>query len=251
MSITDDEVRARVAKVKVWYHKIELRRGISTPGINDPTDTMKHLELPADCRGMRALDLGARDGFFSFEMERRGAQVVAIDYAPKHVTGFATAAEILGSKVEYRQANIYDLTPDAVGKFDVVLFLGLLYHLPDPMQAINLVRALCTGRLCMETHAIDNCLMMPDGKMSTLKDVAPVLANIPLMQFYPGTSLSGDHTNYWGPNLKCLTGMLEECRFKVRSSAITATRAIVNCDVVEDDEKEKMLKLARGLRTEA
>jgi tRNA (mo5U34)-methyltransferase len=251
MGSSQSEIQARVDAVRFWYHKIPLGFGIVTPGVNDPSQTLQHLDLPEDCRGMRVLDLGARDGYFSFEMERRGAAVVAVDYAPADRTGFATAADVLGSKVEYRQANIYDLDPARHGTYDIVLFLGLLYHLPDPLRAIEIVRSLCTGRLCLETHAIDNGLLMKDGTTKPLAELSPLLSDVPLMQFYPGKTLSGDPTNYWGPNLSCLVGMLEECRFRVLSHVLTADRAIVNAQVAEDPERDYLLKLARGLRPTA
>jgi tRNA (mo5U34)-methyltransferase len=251
MNLSDEAIRARINSVRVWYHKIPLSSSIVTPGINDPGQTLRHLDLPTDCRGMRVLDLGARDGYFSFELERRGAAVVAVDYVPASETGFATVADILGSKVEYRQANIYDIDPAKYGRYDLVLFLGLLYHLPDPLRAIEIVRSLCTGRLCLETHAIDNGILLADGSRKPLAEFSPLLAGVPLMQFYPGKTLSGDPTNYWGPNLSCLVGMLEECRFRVRSHVLTTDRAIVNAEVVEDSEREYLLNLARGLRPKA
>jgi tRNA (mo5U34)-methyltransferase len=251
MNLSDEAIRARINSVRVWYHKIPLSPGVVTPGINDPGQTLLHLDLPEDCRGMRVLDLGARDGYFSFELERRGASVVAVDYVPADETGFATVADILGSKVEYRRANVYDLDPAEHGTYDLVLFLGLLYHLPDPLRAIEIVRSLCTGRLCLETHSIDNGLLLADGTTRPLEELSPLLRGVPLMRFYPGKTLSGDPTNYWGPNLSCLVGMLEECRFRVRSHALTADRAIVNAEVVEDREREYLLNLARGLRPKA
>ena len=76
-ALSDEQVRERIAAVPHWYHQIEVRPGIVTPGINDSAGTLAQLDLPQDCTGLRALDIGARDGFFSFELERRGAQVVA------------------------------------------------------------------------------------------------------------------------------------------------------------------------------
>lgn len=251
MATSDAEVRAKVDSVRVWYHRIPLRPEIVTPGINDPAQTLRHLDIPDDCRGLRVLDLGARDGYFSFELERRGAEVVAVDYVPADQTGFATVAEILGSQVRYQQANIYSLDPAAIGTFDIVLFLGLLYHLPDPLRAIEIVRSLCHGQLCLETHSIDKGVLLPNGTKKALQELSPLLLDVPLMQFYPGRTLSGDPTNYWGPNLSCLVGMLEECRFRVKSHTLTADRAIVNAEAVEDREREYLLKLARGLRDRA
>ena len=90
-------------------------------------------------QGMRALDIGCSDGYFSFEMERRGADVVATDFVPETYTGFATARRILGSAVDYRMDNVYNLSPEAYGFFDVVLFMGVLYHLRHPLLALDLL----------------------------------------------------------------------------------------------------------------
>lgn len=249
--MSDADIRAKVDAVRVWYHRIPLRPGVVTPGINDPAQTLRHLDIPEDCRGLRVLDLGARDGYFSFELERRGADVLAVDYVPADQTGFAVVAEVLGSGVRYLQANVYSLDPAAIGTFDVVLFLGLLYHLPDPVRALEIVRSLCDGILCLETHSIDNGVLLPDGTTKPLADLSAALVDVPLMQFYPGRTLSGDPTNYWGPNLSCLVGMLEECRFRVKSHTLTADRAVVNAEAVEDREREYLLNLARGLRDRA
>jgi tRNA (mo5U34)-methyltransferase len=195
------------------------------------------------------LDLGTRDGYFAFELERRGATVVAVDYLSREETGFAVVADLLGSKVEYLHENLYNLTPRKVGTFDVVLFLGLLYHLPDPIQALKVVRELCRNRLCLETHAIDNGFLLPDGKLVPLREVSPLLADVPLMQFFPGRSLYNDPTNYWGPNLKCLEEMLRECKFAVVSHELYGGRAVVNCQGTEDADLDHHHQIARGLNS--
>src|SRR5512145_1989374 len=95
-------VRALVAGHRAWYHQIELAPGLVTPGTHASAAALAVLDrlgLPADASGRRVLDLGCRDGFFTFEMERRGAEVVAVDYADPDVTGFSIAARILGSRV--------------------------------------------------------------------------------------------------------------------------------------------------------
>jgi len=119
-------IRARIATVPVWYHQIDLGGGIITPGFNRSAEVLEWMDIPADCRGLRVLDVGARDGFFAFEFERRGAEVVAVDYLPRNETGFDVAAELLGSRVSYIEDNVYYLTPERYGTFDIVLFLGLL-----------------------------------------------------------------------------------------------------------------------------
>src|SRR5262249_9326236 len=160
-----------VRAVPNWYHRITLRPGIVTPGGSDSVENLRRLQLPADCRGARDLDLGARDGFFSFELERRGAEGVAVDYLPAALTGFRVAADALGSRVQYVHANLYDLPGIGLGQFDIVLFLGLFYHLPDPLLALSVIRSHCRGLLFLESHVVE------DG------------TDVPLMRFYPGRSL--------------------------------------------------------------
>jgi tRNA (mo5U34)-methyltransferase len=134
----DDRVRAEIAGVN-WYHRIDLGGGIVTPGVDQTESRLRPLRIPQDLSGKTVLDIGAWDGFFSFEAERRGAKrVLATDsyswggggWGTKD--GFETARRILGSAVEELQIDVMDLSPDRVGTFDVVLFIGVLYHLRHP-----------------------------------------------------------------------------------------------------------------------
>ena len=134
------DLRALVDGHPDWYHQIELAPGLVTPGAHTSGDALKVLNglgLPADAHGLRVLDIGCRDGFFAFELERRGADVHGLDYADPEVTGFGIASRVLGSRVSYSVANVYDLDPDRFGTFDLVLFLGVLYHLRNPMLALD------------------------------------------------------------------------------------------------------------------
>src|SRR4051812_30744538 len=108
MSLDRKVIQARIDSVPRWYHRIEVAPGVVTPGVTDSQTYLRFLDLPADCSGWRVLDLGTRDGFYAFEFERRGADVIAIDYVPKERSGFSVAAELLKSRVEYVQANLYD-----------------------------------------------------------------------------------------------------------------------------------------------
>jgi tRNA (mo5U34)-methyltransferase len=245
-SPTDADARAMVAAYTRWYHRIEVRPGLVTPGINDSPQNLRMLELPADCSGLRVLDLGVRDGFFSFELERRGADVLAVDYMPAERTGFPIAAQLLGSRVVFRQANLYNLTPAEIGTFDLVLFLGLLYHLPDPIRAIRIVRSLCRGRMYLETLVIDEAVLMPDGSKTPLAQLDGRLAAIPLMQFFPGASCDGDPTNYWGPNVRCVEAMLGEAEFRVERVARVPQRALFQCAIVSDPKSAYYLSAADG-----
>ena len=245
-NLSDEELQQRIASVPHWYHQIEVRPGLVTPGINNTAQVLPLLALPADCSGLRVLDIGARDGYFSFEAERRGADVIAVDYLSDTTTGFRVAAGMLGSRVEFRQENIYDLHPKLIGTFDIVLCLGLLYHLPDPMQALGILRRLCRDLLCLETYVIDNELRMPDGSFVPMAEVAPVLTSLPLMQFYAGDSLNGDPTNYWGQNIECLKQMLAESNFTVQDQVLNHNRVVMNCRISADPRLEYLNRMARG-----
>jgi tRNA (mo5U34)-methyltransferase len=233
MIVTDDEVRARIATVPRWYHPIEVRPGIVTPGTNDARTILELLELPADCRGMRALDLGTRDGFFAFELERRGAEVTAIDYVAATESGFAVAAGLLGSRVTYLQRNIYELDAAELGTFDIVLFLGLLYHLTDPLGALRIVRNLTRQRMYLETLVLDF-----GGEMDAL----------PLMRFFAGSSWAGDPTNYWGPNVRCVEEMLGETEFAARRVARIGDRGVFACEAIASPDAAYYMKIATGRR---
>lgn len=246
--LDDDEVRRRIAAVPNWYHPITFRPGLTTPAVTAADLTLACLDLPADCRGLRALDIGARDGYFTFELERRGATVVALDYFADTETGFRTAADLLGSPAEFVHANVYDITTERFGHFDIVLCLGVLYHLPDPLEALHRIRAVSRGRLCLESYVIDDALPLADGATQPLAALSPLLADVPLMRFFPGRSLNDDATNYWGPNLACLEALLTEALFTPTSRHQLGQRGVVNAVVAEDEETASFNEMARGLR---
>jgi tRNA (mo5U34)-methyltransferase len=234
MDITDDEVRARIAAVRRWYHPIEVRPGITTPGVNEGAGTvLGMLDLPTDCRGMRALDLGTRDGFFAFELERRGAEVVAVDYVAMADSGFAVAAELLGSRVTYLHRNLYELAAAELGTFDIVLFLGLLYHLPDPLRGLRIVRNFTRRRMYLET------LVLGFG---------PETDELPLMRFFDGASWAGDPTNYWGPNIRCVEKMLGESEFAAQQVIPFGDRCLFACEAISSPDAARYMQIATAPR---
>ena len=178
--MTATDLRQRVAAHR-WYHSIDLGNGLVTPGIDDTPVRLARLALPGSLAGQTVLDIGAWDGFFSFECERRGAaRVVAADYYSWHGTGwgakagFELAREALGSRVEDIDVDVMDISPDRLGTFDVVLFLGVLYHLRHPLLAIEKIAAVTRGTLILET-VVD---LVGLGR--------------PAMAFYPGRELNAD-----------------------------------------------------------
>ncbi len=185
-----------------WFHRIDLGDGVVTPGLDDTPAKLRRLKLPETLGGASVLDLGAWDGFFSFEAERRGAaRVVAVDsycwsgdgWGTKR--GFELARRVLGSKVEDREMEVMALSPEIIGTFDVVFFLGVLYHLRHPLLALEKVAAVTKSLLVLET-AVDllGC-------------------RTPAMAFYRDRELNGDPTNWWAPNVIGLCEMLRAAGF--------------------------------------
>lgn len=142
-----------------WFHSFRLPDGNTVAGaLSLPQLEMRFelLGLPNDLNGKRALDIGAWDGWFSFEMERRGADVVAIDNTER--TNFLYARRMLDSKVEYKILDILHDTDrlSDLGQFDIVLFLGVLYHVKHPLLALERVCA-----LTRETAIVDSYVLCP------------------------------------------------------------------------------------------
>ena len=200
MAANTSPLAQQVAAHSGWFHRIDIGDGIVTPGIDDSPEKLKHFQLPQRMDGLTVLDIGAWDGFFSFECERRGAKrVVAADwYCWQGVgkQGFEIARAALRSKVEDVELKVEDLTPQALGTFDIVLFLGVLYHAEDPMHYLRIVRSICKGRAFIET--VVDALDYPR----------------PAMVFYPGKSLNNDPSNFWGPNRLAVEAMLGEVGFR-------------------------------------
>lgn len=150
-------------RARDWYHTMELMPGVSTAGMFDLRGYVAHYGLPERMDGMRALDVGTWDGFWAFEMERRGADVVALDLDDEHQLdvpprrrigqphsglrgeGFRIAKAVLDSKVQRIDCSIYNATPDELGTFDLVLCGSVLIHLRDQLLALERIAALCRG----------------------------------------------------------------------------------------------------------
>jgi len=225
MSTTDKEALLARAEAYSWFHRIRLYDDYETPGADDTPHKLRHLDalgLPADMTGKRVLDIGAWDGFFAFECERRGAaEVVALDHVSAEATGFGIARDALGSAVTWREMNLYHMTPDVVGRFDIVLCLGVIYHLRHILLGLDRVRGVMNegADLFVETAAIDNHAWLNDGVFGPLGPACPVANATPLIQFYPGKELGGDPTNFFVPNHAGMRALLEATEFEVLNSA--------------------------------
>jgi tRNA (mo5U34)-methyltransferase len=164
---------------------------------------LKFLQIPADLRGKTVLDIGAWDGFFSFECERRGAKrVLAIDtfaWDNYGKDGFLLAHEMLNSKVEHQRCAAEEIDAGTLGTFDLVLFLGVFYHLRSPISVLERLRGVTAGTLICETHAL----------------VPAVHEKYPLVSFFPGDGLeAGLPYEFCSlPTLEALKQMLRAAGF--------------------------------------
>jgi tRNA (mo5U34)-methyltransferase len=164
-----ESARRRIAELD-WWHTIEVAPGVVTAGGWDLRGTADAMPWPGPLDGLRCLDIGTMDGFWAFELERRGAgEVVATDVLdparfdrparnwdrplgsrPRpSEQNFALAAELLGSKLELRDLSVYDLDPAEHGEFDVVVMGYVLQMLRDPLRALEAIRSVCRGHLLL------------------------------------------------------------------------------------------------------
>ena len=204
---------------RTWYHTIDLPDGSATPGYFDTRSIPASIDWPSALRGGRCLDVGTFDGFWAFEMERRGAsEVIALDvddpraldwtfderargpalvveWGAQRGPGFAELAEKLGSSVKRVNRSVYDLDPSNDGRFDVVFCGALLLHLRDPVRALEAIRDVCRGALVL-VETIDPLIDL-------------VATRVPAARFHP------DWDQWWRVNSAGLVEMVQTAGFKV------------------------------------
>jgi tRNA (mo5U34)-methyltransferase len=202
---TADLVKHQVESEHYWFQKIELYPGYFTPGWSDPrVEKLPHYGLPEDLTGLRVLDIGCAEGFFSFEAERRGArEVIGIDSFPDSIRRFNIVKLARQSNANAFLMNVYDLEPKRLGTFDLVLFYGVFYHLKHPQYALERIRSVCTGDLLFQTHMYEE----------------PAVKGTPWARFYPHGYTQGDKretwdvTVFWLFNSACCVAMLDHVGF--------------------------------------
>lgn len=203
-----------------WWHSFDLPDGTRIEGVCSVEGLRERIEvhsIPEDLRGARVLDIGAWDGWYSFEMERRGAKVVAIDCWDNPLFHQVSAA--LKSCVEYRQMDVYDLSPQALGRFDIVLFMGVFYHLKHPLLALERVCSVTTGMA-----VVDSFVLREEHRPGRMVET------LPLMEFYEAEEFGGQSDNWCAPNLSGLMAMCRTAGFaRVEHRATLPYSACVSC----------------------
>jgi tRNA (mo5U34)-methyltransferase len=187
---------------KGWYHSFELPGGTRIEGYVQ-IDTLRQryarFPIPANLTGKRVLDIGAWDGWFSFEAEMHGAEVTAIDCV--EIANFLEIQKKLASRVSYRILDFYELPEAGLGAFDFVFCLGILYHLKHPLLALEIVCALTTDTAVVESFVID---------ASTWREHQD---EVPTMEFYETDELGNQLDNWIGPSVSCLMAMCRAAGF--------------------------------------
>lgn len=218
---TKEQILEGVNAFPFWYHRIELPFGITTPGWAPIAPQV--YRIPEDLSGKRVLDIGAWDGYWTFEALKRGArEVVAIDDFSdfldrlkkddrKAWETFDFCKSALGYSDEVcrrMELSIYDVGEEKLGRFDVVFFFGTLYHLRYPLLALDRISSVCDDMLFVESAICDDYSPYRGG----LGNGYP--GNQMIMEFYPGKQYGNNDTNWWCPTLFCLMHMVNASGFQ-------------------------------------
>ena len=185
-----------------WYHSMELPDGRTFNGFlsfEELRSRWSQFPLPSSLTGKRLLDIGTWDGWFAFEAERLGAEVVAIDNVEQETFRFMHRKR--ESRVQYELAEVYELRDRGLAPFDYVLFLGVLYHLRHPLLALEIVCELTKNVAVVDSFVVDD----------DVRGVVP--SPIPWMEFYETNELSNQIDNWTGPTLECLLALCRSAGF--------------------------------------
>lgn len=228
----NETIHEKVCSVRHWRHRIPLPDGTVTPGSQDTLSQLPTIGLPDDLTGKSILDIGCSDGFFSFECEKRGAaRVLAVDnFSSVYVdtpSGFMVAREVLASKVEFLQADLFDLSVERVGSFDFVLFLGVLYHLRHPLLALDRLVGFCREQIVVETAVTPPPSPLKSQIARRLIGYEVPGCSMQFLESDEGDVFNHDPTSWWVPSCPCMESMLRSVGFcAVRTFSLRGSRGV-------------------------
>lgn len=217
--MTKDELQAAVDAVPFWYHRVELPHGIVTPGWA-PLDASAY-RIPDDLSGKRVLDVGAWDGYWTFEAVRRGALFVEAidDFSDSLGEGinadrsqawrtFDLCRDALGCRdsVLRTECSLYDSAYLSLTRHDVIFCFGVLYHLQHPLLALQNLRKICTGTIHIETAILDGCQSAYSERGYTSDDCC--------FEFYPHDEYGLNGSNWYVGTLRAWCGLVEAAGFE-------------------------------------
>ncbi|MGV3774202.1 MAG: TIGR04290 family methyltransferase [Verrucomicrobiales bacterium] len=220
-----EEIAKKGQELGNWFHNLDLQGVKTAPNhfLGDyPNFKFKNFatSLPRDLKGKTVLDIGCNAGFYSLEMKRRGAdRVVAIDFDEKYLAQAKFAAEVNRLDVEFHKLSVYDVA-QLGEKFDLVIFMGVFYHLRHPLLALDLIHE----------HVSKDLLLFQSMQRGS-KKVEPVAEDYPFQEeeiferpgnpkmFFIEHRYAGDPTNWWVPNRACTEAMLRSSGFEILTQA--------------------------------
>lgn len=215
-SLTPEQAKEFIADAEfIWHQRFELAPGVYTPGANDMAAIFERCGVPARLDGARALDVGTTNGGAAFELERRGAEVVAVDIEDSSWFGFEQLRALLDSSVAFVQTSVYELSERFTEPFDLVLFWGLLYHLRHPLLGLDNLRGVTRGRALLETAVADASLVSA--------------ADQSLARFYRRDELAGDASNWFEPTITALCDWCVSSGFETETLAAWPESAPSRC----------------------
>lgn len=218
---TREQIERRVRELGNWFHNLDLQGVKTAPNhfLGDyPMLKWRNFaaSIPRDLHGKTVLDIGCNAGFYSIEMKKRGAdRVVGVDFDDEYLAQARFAAEVSGFDIEFRKLSVYDVA-QLGEKFDVVLFMGVLYHLRHPLLALDLIHE----HVCRDLFVFQS---MQRGS----SEIEPLQGDYPFEQqemfdrpgypkmYFIEKKYCGDPTNWWVPNMACVEAMLRSSGFEV------------------------------------
>ena len=221
MTQTTIALEEQIANLGPWFHNLRLQGIQTAPGhfLGDYPQVKFdsfHNSLPSDMRGMTVLDIGCNAGFYSMEMKRRGAdRVVGIDSDEHYLKQARFAAEVEGINIEFKRLPVWDV--GRLGeKFDLVIFMGVLYHLRHPLLALDLIHEhVARDLLLFQSMQRGSADVIPVEEDYEFTAPAPFdEPGYPKMHFIE-QRYSHDETNWWVPNRACVEAMLRSSGFRI------------------------------------
>jgi tRNA (mo5U34)-methyltransferase len=219
--LSPEEIRRRAEALGPWFHNLELRGVWTAPNhfLGDyPAVKWRALagDLPTDLTGKTVLDIGCNAGFYSIEMKRRGAErVLGIDADDDYLAQARFAAQVLGLEIEFRNLSVYDV--GAIGeRFDLVIFMGVLYHLRHPLLALDLIHEHVAGDLLLfQSMHRGSDRVDPIAEDYEFWDTDHFESpGYPKLHFVE-EEYAADPTNWWVPNRACAEAMLRSAGFEI------------------------------------
>ena len=249
MQLSTNEIRQRILELGPWFHNMDLAGERTAP--NHFLGDYPHLKwkkitgsIPQDLSGKTVLDIGCNGGFYSIEMKRRGAdRVLGVDVDDFYLAQARFAAEVAAADIEFRKLSVYDL--GALGeRFDIVIFMGVLYHLRHPLLALDLIREHVAGDLLVfqSMQRGSETVMRPEENFSFWETAPFDDPGYPKLHFIEHR-YADDPSNWWVPNRACVEAMLRSSGFSILSQP---EQEVFLCAVADIPTSDRAVYPAQG-----